>query len=283
MWYNKYIKYKSKYINLKNILKSQLVGGQRKKSVKRSIKQSKSIKPTVILMTTQLTPGIIDKLKDLLLHEINVYIMCDQEPILNDKSLEKYILYYPNKKMIELGWVYLYDSAPIITSWDKATYFAYTLNLPYVWLVEYDVYWNNTEKIIELFNIKNDADLICYPQSATYKESISWYHWKEAKINEIEKDKSKWIATFNQITRLSNRLLKKIDEIAKTKNRLYFHEIIFGTLCNINNYKITYITDLNLDLYINIKWKDAFTEQQVKQFINKYKKVLLHPVKYDVL
>jgi hypothetical protein len=57
---------------------------------------------------------------------------------------------------------------------------------------------------------------------------------------------------------------------------------MFATLCKINNYKIVYLPDLKLDLYINIRWDRPFTEEQVKEYIEENKNVLLHPVKYNL-
>uniref|UniRef100_A0A6C0GZW7 Glycosyltransferase n=1 Tax=viral metagenome TaxID=1070528 RepID=A0A6C0GZW7_9ZZZZ len=268
-YYQKYIKYKNKYISLKNNNSLQTGGYNH---------------ATVILITRQISYTILERLKKLLALNIRAYIMCDNKPIYSDKSLSKYILYYSNKKMAKLGWTGLYLPKTIhkITAWDKGTYFAYKLNLPYVWIIEDDVYWNNYDKIKELLEINNDADLISYPLHDSYIENPNWYHWKHSNQDEITLDKNKWSTSFNQITRLSNRLLKRIAELAILRKRLYFHEVMFITLCKINNYKIVYLSDLKLDLYINIRWDKPFTENQVKEYIEKNKNILLHPVKYNL-
>jgi protoheme ferro-lyase len=260
-YYNKYLKYNAK------LLGKIQYGGHNS---------------AVIIITRQITPKIINKLKGLLSVHIRTYIICDNYPIYSDKSLSKYIRYYPDKKMNKLGWTnHMSQERNKITAWDKGTYFAYKLNLPYVWICEDDVYWNNNEVIKQFFNIDNNADLIAYPLVNTFKDDSSWLHWEKTKL--ITEDTEKWSSSFNQIVRLSNRLLKKVHELSLEKKRLAFHEVMYATLCKINNYKIEYIPELytNLKLYIIIRWNDPFTEENVNELINDHTNVLLHPVKFN--
>jgi hypothetical protein len=278
MFEDKYNKYKRKYLDLKNQINNlnQQQGGRR-------VKGGENIKPVVILITRQLNESIIKKLKGLISVDINTYIMCDDEPIISDESIAKYILHNTDEKMESLRWTnHMSRSIHKITAWDKATYHAYTLNVPNVWIVEDDVYWNDDEQFKKLIEIDNNADLIGYPLYNKYSDDPKWIHWNKLNTFEITNNKELWSASYNQICRLSNRLLKKINELCKKRKRLYFHEIMFATLCKINNYKISYIPELKSDMFINIRWDRPFLRIQIKQLIKEHKYILLHPVKDNI-
>jgi len=263
-YHNKYVKYHNKYL-------VQLGGVSNNKT-------------TVIIITRQITPKLVERLKELLSINIRAYIMCDNPPIYSDKSLSKYIRYYSNKKMNKLGWTnHMSRNIHKTTAWDKGTYFAYKLTLTNpgnVWICEDDVYWNNIELMKDFFNTSSDADLIAYPLVKTYQEDPTWRHWDKTEV--ITNNKDMWSSSFNQIVRISSRLLKKVHELSIEKKRLAFHEVMYATLCKINNYKIEYIPELyhNLNLHIIIRWNDPFTEESVNELIKLHKSILLHPVKY---
>jgi len=293
MFREKYLKYKLKYLNLKEKMAEKLnllnMEGGRKKKQKQKRKGGENHKSPIILITRQLNRSIIKKFTNLLDANIETYIMCDDEPeYSNDFNLsetnKKNILNYSDEKMESLGWTnHMSRDIHRITAWDKATYYAFLLDLPYVWIIEDDVYWNDAEYFKNLIEINNDSDLIAYPRINKFSDEPDWMHWNKSKLNEITPNKDLWSASFNQICRLSNRLLKKINELCKIKKRLYFHEVMFPTLCRINNYKITYIPDLKLNMYINIRWDRPFARIQIKQLIIDNKYVLLHPVKDEIL
>ena len=55
----------------------------------------------------------------------------------------------------------------------------------------------------------------------------------------------KWMATYNQLCRVSNKVLNYMKELSIKSKRLYFHESMFATICNVNNYKIKFLKDIN--------------------------------------
>jgi hypothetical protein len=87
------------------------------------------------------------------------------------------------------------------------------------------------------------------------------------------------MGTYNQISRLSKRLLKKIDNYAKSHGNLLLHECLMATIANMNNYKISYLTDLNLPIYIDIHWLPEFSEKEIEEIKEENSYLLLHPVK----
>jgi len=67
--------------------------------------------------------------------------------------------------------------------------------------------------------------------------------------------------------------LHKMHELSQARQRLFFHEGMFGTLCKINGYQIEYLK--SSDVFINFRWKPDWTKEELTE----YKKVLVHPVK----
>jgi len=257
---DKYHKYKFKYQQLKNTIQTQAGGNN---------------KSTILLITRTLTKNIQERLESLLQVGIDAYIISDEFPT----NTSERVIHYSDTEMQKLGWTH-HMSQPQnkITAWDKATYYAYKLNRPYVWICEDDVYWNNTNKFRELLEISNSSDLIAYPLVESYEIEPKWHHWDKVKI--LTSDYTKWTATFNQLCRLSNRLLKKVKEISEERERLYFHEVMFATLCNLNHFKIGYFNKLELNLFILFRYENPFNKKQIDDLEVKHKDILVHPVKY---
>jgi hypothetical protein len=230
-------------------------------------------KQIFILITREKTPTIEHRLRSLIAKGIDAYVMCDeiQKP-------SKRFLTYPDSKMEELGWTHHMSQAKNrITAWDKATYFGYVSGADYVWLCEDDVFWNQSAVISAVVSTPSDSDLIAYPL-ASYESDPDWWHWSKAAM--MTSDKSKWLATYNQLSRVSSRVLHQMAHLASTRKRLFFHEAMFATICKLHNYKISYLDDLKLPIYISIRWNRPFTEEQVDQAIKEHKHVILHPVKF---
>jgi hypothetical protein len=167
-----------------------------------------------------------------------------------------------------------------ITAWDKATYFAYKTNCDYAWFCEDDVYWNKISVIKHLFENAGNADLVANKILQRYEDKPNWWHWPKAEL--LTKQKKYWTATYNQICRVSRSILDEMGELSKKKHRLFFHEVMFAILANMNGYSIKYITDMDIPVFTSIRWDKPFTEEQVEQAVSQHKLVLLHPVKIDL-
>jgi hypothetical protein len=230
---------------------------------------------TLILITRRITPGIQSKLRSLVRVGIDAYIMSDEKPEIHSKR----ILHIPDEEMKELGWTHHMSNAKnMITAWDKATYYAYTTKKPHVWLCEDDVFWNRPSvmKLLTDVNIKSDL-IASAPIAESYWEQPSWFHWE--KVGMLTKTKKSWASTLNQLCRLSSRLLERMHELSVSRKRLYFHEGMFVTLCNLNGYPYTYIDRLDIPVTVMIRWNKPFTPEQVTEISQQNKMVILHPVK----
>lgn len=231
-------------------------------------------KTIFVFITRSKTPAIESRLRSLIAKGVDAYVMCDEL----DRPSKRFLT-ISDDRMEELGWTH-HMSQPRnrITAWDKATYFGYASGADYVWLCEDDVFWNHSSIIQTIVNTDSSSDLICYPLAPSYESKPKWEHWNKAAL--LTPDKSKWMATFNQLSRVSKRLLYQMASLASTRRRLFFHEAMFATICKIHNYSITYLNDLKLPIHIVIRWNRPFTEEQVSEEIETHKHVLLHPVKF---
>ena len=230
-----------------------------------------------LLITRKVTEDIERKLRSLLAAKIDAYIVSDEAPLIESKR----VIYYPDSFMQENGWTHHMSQAKNkITAWDKATYHAYKSGNKHVWICEDDVFWNKPSVLKKILDHESDADLIAYPLAHSYADMPDWFHWE--KVQMITLNKKHWIATYNQLCRVSHRLLTKMAELVPKRNRLYFHEGMFGTLCNINGYPIEYYNTLP-GLYVLIRWNHPFTQEGINELIRQHKHVVLHPVKMELL
>jgi hypothetical protein len=227
-----------------------------------------------LLLSRTQTPEIESKIRSLVHAGIDAYAVIDYGPV-NGKRF----LTYSNELMKNNYWTHhMSQQKNMVTAWDKATFLAYNSDQDYVWICEDDVFWN-TSKIIKYFYVNNsDADLIAYPLAESYNQNPEWYHWE--KVAMITPNKKFWMATYNQFCRLSKRVLSQMYNLKVKRNRLFFHEGMFATICRMYGYKIQYLNEIkSSDLFINIRWDKPYTEKEIKELIKQHKYILLHPVK----
>lgn len=231
-------------------------------------------KTIFVFITRSKTPAIESRLRSLIAKGIDAYVMCDEL----DRPSKRFLT-FSDDHMEKIGWTHHMSQAKNrITAWDKATYFGYLSGADYVWLCEDDMFWNNPSVIQTILNTDSTSDLICERIAETYIDRPKWEHWNKAAL--LSQNRSKWIATYNQLSRVSKRILHQMASLASVHHRLFFHEVMFAMICKLNNYSITYLSDLKLPIYIVIRWNKPFTEDQVSEEIETHKHVLLHPVKF---
>jgi hypothetical protein len=236
-----------------------------------------------LIISRILNDDIKQRLQSLLNAGIDAYLIIDKEL---DKSTKR-VIRYDNELMEKEGYLCANVQAPSqkevyrITGWDKALYHAFKSNKKYVWFCEDDIYWNRpavVKAIVDKTESMKD-DLICTELAPSINETPKWFHW--SKCQQITSNKQKWMGTFNQLSRLSDRLLKKVDDYAKSHGNLLLHEALFATLAKLNNFKISYLTDLKLPIYIKIRWNPEFSAKDIEELLEENSYILLHPVKSD--
>jgi hypothetical protein len=227
-----------------------------------------------LLISRTQTTAIEKKIRSLVLAGIDAYAIIDDGPI----SGKRFIT-YSDDVMKTAGWTnhMSYKTLPI-SGWDKATYHAYHSGADYVWFCEDDIYWNTAKIIKGLYEDNRKADLIAYPLARSYNEHPSWDHWKKVEL--ITPNKKFWISTFNQLSRVSRRVLEEMHKLSIKRKRLFFHEGMFATLCKMHGWRIDYLDDIKTqELYLHIRWNKPYTSEEVKKLIKEHGEVLIHPVK----
>jgi hypothetical protein len=229
-----------------------------------------------IFITRKKTAHIESRVQQLLRSNIDAYAVVDEMDTTQSKRYITYSDYFMNEK----GWTHhMSKVVNKITAWDKATYFAYESGEPYVWFCEDDVFWNRPQVIKTIIEETSHlkSDLIAYPLANTYEDYPKWFHWSKTEM--ITSKKKYWSASYNQLCRVSRRLLVAMAVLSQQRKRLFFHETMFPTLCKMGGFEITYLTDLKLPIQIIIRWDKPFTKEQIEKEMSENKYVLLHPVK----
>jgi hypothetical protein len=229
-----------------------------------------------LLISRTQTPEIEKKIRSLVHAGIDAYAIIDDGPI----SGKRFIT-YSDEFMKQHYWTnHMSPKRLPITGWDKATFHAYLVghNEKHVWICEDDVYWDTTKVLLHYTDLKSDADLIAYPLAPSYNDVPNWYHW--SKVHMLTPTKKYWAATFNQLCRVSRRILVEMYELSQKRKRLYFHEGMFATICKMNGWTIQYLDEIPIqDLYVHFRWDKPYTAEQIKELIKEHKHVLIHPVK----
>lgn len=227
-----------------------------------------------IFISRTKTPYIESRVRSMISMGIDTYAVIDDL-----ETPTKRFISFPDSYMKEIGWTHHMSYASLqITAWDKATYFAYKSNAKYVWFCEDDMVWNKPvviKTILQQASKKRD-DLIAFPL-ATYKENPNWYHWDKAAL--LTKNKNNWISTYNQLSRVSRRVLEEMHRLSVSRHRLFFHEVMFATICKSKGYPISYIQDLGPLRIVN-RWRPVISKEEAEKEAAEHKYVLLHPVKF---
>jgi len=213
----------------------------------------------------------------------DIYIFIDD----NNFDLTSFINEYENLHFIQIdddesikyGYSnssYIIKSGPI--AWDKALYYftiKSKINYNYVWFIEDDVFIYSLDIIRKIDNDNENIDLIC--KSCDMNDGTNpWYHWEQARDTLSEP----WYNSLVCICRLSNKLLKKINDYVNKYGKLVFIEVLFTTIAKNNNLntstpkelsKIEFAKDWNINnlemIYIYHPFKNIDNHEYIR---NKY-------------
>lgn len=144
----------------------------------------------------------------------------------------------------------------------------------YFFFIEDDVYSKKYSTFIDCISSWNMCQHDFIGKKIRSKnEEPEWIWWKE-KTNWNTFDNP--YKSFNTISRISSRLIKKIIEYQNIYNKFIFHEILFISLCVKNDYSfIDYEDNLDLKKFIHIN--TVIPELSDDQII--YDNKLYHPYK----
>ena len=173
-------------------------------------------------------------------NNMNVIVVTDQ-PAGTQKEGE---VAYNDETLINENFNYMtLHTSKHPTSWDKAFYHIYKnkLSYDYYYFIEDDVYCNNLQIFVDLIKT-----LESYPHDLVSKNIASrdddptWQNWHRKDLFERAYrgvDDPLIYRSYDPFCRLSKKLVDKVFEFYDTYHRLYFHEMIFATLCMKNKLK----------------------------------------------
>jgi hypothetical protein len=206
---------------------------------------------TAVILTRQMVPTVWNNFLSLFCSGINVYVMLDTplKSINNNSILFKHrLLYVSNDVLDKYGVIQmnLHHVSLKYDAWSRTIAWLYTFEFDHIWLIEDDVEWLNVSDIIYLFNLykTTNTDLIA-EHFFTYKDRPNWEHWPDVESSLLPKQY--WSSTYNQLCRLSKKLVKYHEYYMKlmltnqttTINRRYrFLEFIFATIALKENLTI---------------------------------------------
>ena len=106
----------------------------------------------------------------------------------------------------------------------------------YYWNIEYDVYFNGDWCHFLLACEFIDVDFIS-SHIAYYHDIPSWMWWSSMQLKTLSILQTDFIRSFNPIYRISNRALKKLDEVLKQHN-VGHHEVFIPTVLYNSGFSI---------------------------------------------
>jgi hypothetical protein len=271
----KYLKYKEKYINLKNSIQN---GGE--------YKNNNQNDKAIVLLTVVPNVKQMDLWAELYVKNMDILIVCDN----NDADLSDFREKYPSFKFIQVnndecvkaGYQNMnYLIRPgFPTAWEKAVYFlCEKSDYKYAWLLEDDVVIPHPKTIYILDNkLGNKPDLAVSFKHYYYNENY-WAHWKTlpnffTKKNNAygidKKSKKPFVGVKGMVcaSRVSRNLLNAIKKFAHDNNTLFFLELLFNSLAE--KYRLKVVMPIELS---NIIWRKEYKISEMN------KKYLYHPIK----
>ena len=157
----------------------------------------------------------------------------------------------------------------LIVASDRAFYYFNHVNNNYnhIWFCEDDVYFDNVNIIKNLDNKYPNADILSNEvEFNTNGDLTTWPHWHT--INNTFS--LPWAKAMICLVRLSNNLLRKVDEFIIKNKQMIFIETMFHTLA-IHNNMIIKTPDEMTKIYYRHNWSN-------EEIINN-KNYIYHPMK----
>ncbi len=236
----------------------------------------------VIIMTRAVNEELIKRVKSLIKAGISTYLVVDHEP----PSIPRFnhrIIWIPDETLEKYHWGTLVSESfkrkhnVNYTSWDRATFWAYTQKFDYAWFIEDDVDWIKVADIKKLLNSYNNSTAGLIASHIPDMEDMNqWLHWNTLKGYF---PKHIWKASFNVISRISYKVLAGLHKFASKHHKLIFHETLLPTITHTLGLKIEYISNPTAI----IRWRPVFKEENIRDYIEKGYKIF-HPVKdYNIL
>ena len=158
-----------------------------------------------------------------------------------------------------------------IIAWDRAMYYFTNgcdcdCQYDFVWFMEDDVFIYGEETIDAVDKNYPNSDILCRDKTPESKPDEWQWFWPAIHIN-FERP---YFQSLICVVRMSNKLLKCINEYVTSNKRMFFIEAMFPTIAHKNN--LVYDTPVEMN---KIVWRNDWKEEQH----NITKTDFVHPVK----
>jgi len=148
---------------------------------------------------------------------------------------------YTDQYCVDRGFINLTKTIKTPCAWDKSFLYIKEQNLldkyDYFWFIEDDVYIPNSN-LFDSFNVDSTDLLTNILPLIEVDKRNNWRRWSLIKSDISYFDINLTMRTFNPLCRLSNRLIKSILDFQQQHNTFAFHEILFPTIAQQNNFSI---------------------------------------------
>jgi len=216
--------------------------------------------------------------------QYDLYMVIDDNMIIYDDVIDNInIIQIPDNICLRSNyyksscWSNLKD----IVAWDRALFYFNRVNTTYehVWFMEDDVFIMSENTLCSVDEKHPNSDLLSafHEINETGDVNQGWNHW----VNVIHRIGTPWAHSLISCARLSNRLLKRIDEYVGDRH-LMFIEALFNTLALHNGYvvdnpdeikdTITYDTQWNRDELDTTKIYHPFKKMEDHVYIREKQK-----------
>lgn len=186
----------------------------------------------------------------------DVFFVVDDMTKLYETPVNKvHVLQIPDSTCREANY---YNSSTVsnlkdIVAWDKALYYFNRMNPTYdhVWFLEEDVFVFSEDILRNIDNTYAASDLLSAFHEINETGDIyqGWNHW----VNVIHRIGTPWAHSLISTTRLSRRLLDRIDEYIGDRP-LLFIEALFNTLALQNQYKVDTPEEMQTTITYDTVW-----------------------------
>jgi hypothetical protein len=160
-----------------------------------------------------------------------------------------------------------------IVAWDRALYYFNRVNTNYdhIWFMEDDVFIAGEHILRSVDEKYPTSDLLCafHEINETGNVRQGWNHW----VNVIHRIGTPWAHSMISCARLSNRLLKRVDDYVSDRH-LMFIEALFNTLALHHGYAVDNPEELKDTIAYDTKWNRD--EVDITKIYHPFKKMEDH-------
>lgn len=190
-------------------------------------------------------------------HYYDIYMVIDNTTQMYESQIDNIrIVQIPDEECLRYNY---YNSSVAsnlkkIVAWDRALYYfnkKNTIEYEHIWFMEDDVFFMSEQTLLDMDTKYPESDLLCAFHEINERGDIyhGWNHW----VNVIHRIGTPWAHSVIAISRLSQRLLDRVDNYVRDRP-LLFIEALFNTLALQNEYQVDNPEELKDTVTFYEKW-----------------------------